>query len=145
MSRYDFTEFPNITITGIHISSLNETELAILYAQARYCQAMTDADIDTMRELVAKDMIYTHMSGKQQTRECMRLKPIIMKIPGKKEGNDNSFLISLTVPKGVEPSSSGRQPDIICRYTTEPDGRNCRLRSDVSALSAQRSAIELSS
>ena len=43
MSRYDFTEFPNITITGIDISSLNETELAILYAQARYCQAMTDA------------------------------------------------------------------------------------------------------
>ena len=70
MSRYDFTEFPNITITGIDISSLNETELAILYAQARYCQAMTDADIDTMRELVAKDMIYTHMSGKQQTREA---------------------------------------------------------------------------
>ena len=69
MSRYDFTEFPNVTITGIDISSLNETELAILYAQARYCQAMTDADIDTMRELVAEDMIYTHMSGKQQTRE----------------------------------------------------------------------------
>ena len=61
MSRYDFTEFPNITITGIDISSLNETELAILYAQARYCQAMTDADIDTMRELVAEDMIYTHI------------------------------------------------------------------------------------
>ncbi len=70
MRRYDFTEFPNITITGIDISSLNETELAILYAQARYCQAMTDADIDTMRELVAEDMIYTHMSGKQQTREA---------------------------------------------------------------------------
>ena len=69
MSRYDFTVFPNVTITGIDISSLNETELAILYAQARYCQAMTNADIDTMRELVAEDMIYTHMSGKQQTRE----------------------------------------------------------------------------
>ena len=75
----------------------------------------------------------------------MRLKPIIMKIPGKKEGNDNSFLISLTVPKGVEPSSSGRQPDIMNRYTMEPDGRNYWLRSSVSALSAQRSAIELSS
>ena len=69
MSGYDFTEFANVTITGIDISTLNETELAILYAQARYCQAMTDADIDTMRELVAEDMIYTHMSGKQQTRE----------------------------------------------------------------------------
>ncbi len=30
---------------------------------------MTDADIDTMRELVSEDMIYTHMSGMQQTRE----------------------------------------------------------------------------
>jgi hypothetical protein len=69
MSRYDFTEFPNVTITGIDIPSLNETEQAILYAQAKYCQAMTDADIDTMRELVSEDMIYTHMSGMQQTRE----------------------------------------------------------------------------
>jgi len=69
MSGYDFTEFANVTITGIDVSSLNETELAILYAQARYCQAMTDADIDSMRELVAEDMIYTHMSGMQQTRE----------------------------------------------------------------------------
>ena len=69
MRGYDFTEFANVTITGIDISSLNETELAILYAQARYCQAMTDADIDTLRELVAEDMIYTHMSGKRQTRE----------------------------------------------------------------------------
>ncbi|MBE6908841.1 MAG: hypothetical protein E7474_04420 [Ruminococcaceae bacterium] len=45
MSGYDFTEFANVTITGIDVSCLNETELAILYAQARYCQAMTDADI----------------------------------------------------------------------------------------------------
>ena len=70
MRGYDFTEFANVTITGIDISSLNETELAILYAQARYCQAMTDADIDTMRELVAEDTIYTHTSGMQQTREA---------------------------------------------------------------------------
>ena len=69
MSRYDFSEFPNVTVTGIDVSSLNETELAILYAQARYCQAMTDADIDAMRELVSEDVTYTHMSGKRQTRE----------------------------------------------------------------------------
>ncbi len=69
MGKHDFTEFPNVTITGIDVSSLNEAELAILRAQARYCQAMTDADINAMRELVAEDMIYTHMSGKQQTRE----------------------------------------------------------------------------
>ena len=69
MSKYDFTEFPDVTITGTDISSLNEEELAILYAQTRYCQAMTDADIDALRELVAEDRIYTHMSGRQQTRE----------------------------------------------------------------------------
>ncbi len=34
-----------------------------------YCQVMTDADIDTMRELVSEDMVFTHMSGRQQTRE----------------------------------------------------------------------------
>ena len=66
---YDFKQFSNVNITGIDISSLNEEELAILYAQARYCQAMTDADIDTMRELVSEDMVFTHMSGMQQTRE----------------------------------------------------------------------------
>ena len=66
---YDFRQFSNVTISGIDISSLHEEEQAILYAQARYCQAMTDADIDTMRELVSEDMVYTHMSGMQQTRE----------------------------------------------------------------------------
>ena len=48
---------------------LGEEELAILYAQARYCQAMTEADIDSMRELVSEDIVFTHMSGRQQTRE----------------------------------------------------------------------------
>ena len=66
---YDFKRFTNVNITGIDISSLNEEELSVLYVQARYCQAMTDADIETMRELVSEDMVYTHMSGLQQNRE----------------------------------------------------------------------------
>lgn len=66
---YDFSVFTNVSITGIKLSSLNEDELAVLYAQARYCQAMTDADIDTMRELVSEDMVFVHMSGMRQTRE----------------------------------------------------------------------------
>ena len=66
---YDFEQFSNVNITGIDISSLSGEELAVLYAQARYCQAMTDADIDTMRELVSEDMVFIHMSGMQQTRE----------------------------------------------------------------------------
>ena len=67
--EYDFKQFSNVKITGIDLSSLDEDELAVLYAQARYCQAMTDADIDTMRELVSENMVFTHMSGRQQTRE----------------------------------------------------------------------------
>ena len=42
--EYDFKRFSNVNITGIDISSLSKEELAVLYAQARYCQAMTDAD-----------------------------------------------------------------------------------------------------
>ena len=30
---------------------------------------MTDADIETMREIVSEDMVFTHMSGMRQTRE----------------------------------------------------------------------------
>jgi hypothetical protein len=69
MKNYDFSEFENVTISKADLDSFNDEELAILYAQARYCQAMVDADIDTMRELVSEDMIFTHMSGKQQSRE----------------------------------------------------------------------------
>jgi len=66
---YDFGEFPNVNITGIDPASLSDEELAVLYAQAKYCQAMTDADIEVMRELVSEDKTFTHMSGLQQTRE----------------------------------------------------------------------------
>ncbi len=64
-----FDGFPNVTVTGVSLSELNGTELAILHAQARYCQAMTDADTGTLRELTAEDMVYTHMNGRRQTRE----------------------------------------------------------------------------
>ena len=69
LMKYDFEQFSNVNITGIDITSLKEEELAILYAQARYCQGMTETDIDTMRELVSEDMVFTHMSGMQQSRE----------------------------------------------------------------------------
>ena len=67
--NFDFSVFTNVEITGIDIDTLNRDELEVLYTQTRYCQAMTDADIDTMRELVSEDTIFTHMSGMQQTRE----------------------------------------------------------------------------
>ncbi len=67
--RFDFSQFPNVTITGIDLSSLDESQLSLLYAQARYSQAMTDTDIDTLREMVPEDQIFVHMSGLRQTRE----------------------------------------------------------------------------
>ena len=69
MKAYDFTVFTNVKITGIELDSLTKEELSVLYQAARYCQAMTDKDIETMREIVSEDMIFTHMSGMQQTRE----------------------------------------------------------------------------
>ncbi len=61
--------FGNVNVTGIDIAALDRDEKDVLYHQARYCQAMTDADIDTLRELTAENKTYTHMSGKKQTRE----------------------------------------------------------------------------
>ena len=48
---------------------MSAEEQAVLYQQAKYCQAMTEADTETMTEITSPDMIFTHMSGRQQTRE----------------------------------------------------------------------------
>ncbi|MBQ9869240.1 MAG: nuclear transport factor 2 family protein [Ruminococcus sp.] len=69
MKNYDFSKLTNVELINADLGSMNDEQLSVLYAQARYCQAMTDADIDSMRELVSEDMTYTHMSGKKQTRE----------------------------------------------------------------------------
>ena len=69
MTGFDFSVFNNVEITGINTSELSADEQAILYQQARYCQAMTEADTETMAEITSPDMIFTHMSGRQQTRE----------------------------------------------------------------------------
>ena len=69
MYGYDFSAFQNVKISGIDLKKLSEEELSVLYTQARYCQAMTDADTDTLREIVSEDMVFTHMSGRRQTRE----------------------------------------------------------------------------
>lgn len=67
--NFDFSVFDNVEITGISTSELSTDEQAVLYQQARYCQAMTEADTETMSEITSPDMIFTHMSGGQQTRE----------------------------------------------------------------------------
>ena len=64
-----FSVFNNVEVTGIDLSELSADEQAVLYQQARYCQAMTEADTETMTEITSPDMIFTHMSGRQQTRE----------------------------------------------------------------------------
>ena len=69
MTNEGFSALKNVTITGVGIASLDEEEKSVLLAQAKYCQAMTDADIGTLRALVAEDTVFTHMSGKRQTRE----------------------------------------------------------------------------
>lgn len=66
---YDFSEFTNVELTGTDLSDLSEEERSVRYQQARYCQAMTDADTGTMREIVSETMVFTHMSGRRQTRE----------------------------------------------------------------------------
>ena len=69
MTAYDFSAFANVEITGVDLSTLTEEQLSVLYLAARYCEAMTEADIDTMRAIVSEDMVFTHMSGMRQTRE----------------------------------------------------------------------------
>ena len=69
MTDFDFSVFDNVEITGINTSKLSAEEQTVLYQQARYCQAMTEADTETMTEITSPDMIFTHMSGRQQTRE----------------------------------------------------------------------------
>ena len=69
MKTYTFPEFPNVTVTGLDPDSLDEEEKAVLHAQARYCEAMTEADIDTLRALTDEGKTYTHMNGLTQSRE----------------------------------------------------------------------------
>ncbi len=69
MKAYDFSDFPNVELIGVDLSTLDDDQLTVLYQQARYCQAMTDADTDTLREIVSPDAVFTHMSGRQQTHE----------------------------------------------------------------------------
>lgn len=65
----DFSVYTNLTITGLDATAMDAEQLAVLGQQLRYLQAMTEADVDTLREIVAPDRVFTHMSGMQQTPE----------------------------------------------------------------------------
>lgn len=69
MMEYDFSEFENVDIKDIDMDALSVEQKELLYCRAKYCEAMTEVDTDTMRELMAEDLMLTHMSGRQQTRE----------------------------------------------------------------------------
>ncbi len=69
MEKFDFSEFENVDITGIDMDTLETEQKEVLYCRAKYCEAMTETDTDTMRELMAEYLTLTHMSGRQQTRE----------------------------------------------------------------------------
>lgn len=69
MESYDFSKFSNVKITETKLPALNDEQLSVLFQQARYCQAMTDADIETMRKIVSEDTTFTHMNGLRQSRE----------------------------------------------------------------------------
>ena len=67
--NYDFSKINNVELINADLDSMDVEQLSVLYRQALYCKAMTEADIETMRELTSEDMTFTHMSGKKQTRE----------------------------------------------------------------------------
>lgn len=69
MKVSDFNQLQNVTLTGVDLTALDCEQLEVLFAQASYCQAMCDADVDALRALVAADKTFTHMSGRVQTRE----------------------------------------------------------------------------
>ena len=69
MQSYDFSTFSNVELIGADLSAMDDEQLAVLWQQACYCQAMTKADTETMAEIVAPDTVFIHMSGMRQTRE----------------------------------------------------------------------------
>ena len=69
MGVFDFSVLTNVKITDATLSDFDAEQLSVLYLQARYCQAMSEQDTDTMRKMISEDMVFTHMSGRQQSRE----------------------------------------------------------------------------
>ena len=53
MKEFDLSVFRNVIITGTDMNYLSTEESSVLYRQAEYCQAMTEADIGKLREIVS--------------------------------------------------------------------------------------------
>lgn len=67
---YDFSKFTHVDITCPKRAELTTEERGVLHQLARYCQAMTVADTDTLKKIVSETATFTHMSGRQQSREA---------------------------------------------------------------------------
>ena len=69
MAQYDALSTNHVCISGVNEAALSDAQKALLQRVVQYCEAMVKADTEAMRDMVASDKIYTHMSGKQQSRE----------------------------------------------------------------------------
>ncbi|KIR03635.1 hypothetical protein P261_02450 [Lachnospiraceae bacterium TWA4] len=65
----DFKQFSNIIISGVDTENLGEEEREVLYQYARYWQALTDADMEVLDEMIEDNSTFTHMSGRTQTKQ----------------------------------------------------------------------------
>lgn len=65
----DFKQFSNIIISGVVIENLGDEEREVLYQYARYWQALTDADMVVLDEMIEDESTFTHMSGRTQTKQ----------------------------------------------------------------------------
>ena len=63
------SEYVMIELKGKGVAQNMTEEQAVLDTYDRFQQAMIDKDIDTLNALVTEDIVFTHMSGKQQTKE----------------------------------------------------------------------------
>ncbi len=69
MSSHDFSALPNVEIVGADPNALEGAAQEVLWREARYCQAIAETDLATMRAIVAEEYIFTHLSGRKQTRD----------------------------------------------------------------------------
>lgn len=63
-------QFKDVKVTGVVIKDLSLGQQAVLTQQARLCQAMVDADIHTLEQIISADKQFVHMSGKKQSRDA---------------------------------------------------------------------------
>ena len=69
VAQYDALSTNHVRISGVDEAALSDAQKALLQRVVQYCEAMVNADTEAMRDMVAEEKTYTHMSGKQQSRE----------------------------------------------------------------------------